>query len=342
MSTPEPHGNDWAHPRTLPDQSGAVPTSIEARAKRHIAALEEELETMKQERGTKQRYKELSESTAEQDRLQRGYITFTQVLPWVHRKISELDVDDCEDMQKKVHTLNSKAFTLKKGADAARSDDTSTLKDLIAAWMNQDFHPSPLLRPDDKQSRGFVHDVCGKLLCPSEWEWGNDLVKTGICDRTSDYIVSENSWPLFLYEGYVVSSDNLEQGLFKLKVLVQLNQAKVKMCMASIIGMRKVTPRSIAYVVSQVRFTLSSISSWHSVDSNFDYEAFWNNVVDFFENCPGPVAQHRVTKLLEWWTRKIFGTNHCVDLTPEIMSHMSITALADQRKAMEDAVFDSE
>jgi len=32
----------------------------------------------------------------------------------------------------------------------------------------------------------------------------------------------------------------------------QLNQAKVKMCVASIINMRRVTPRAIAYVICQV------------------------------------------------------------------------------------------
>jgi len=53
----------------------------------------------------------------------------------------------------------------------------------------------------------------------------------------------------------------------------------------------------------QVRFALSGILSWRTVDGNFDYEAFWNNVVDFFENCPGPAAQGRVNKILKWWTR---------------------------------------
>jgi hypothetical protein len=41
---------------SLPDLSGVVPTSIEARAKRRIAALEEELDNMRQERGIKQRF----------------------------------------------------------------------------------------------------------------------------------------------------------------------------------------------------------------------------------------------------------------------------------------------
>lgn len=53
----------------------------------------------------------------------------------------------------------------------------------------------------------------------------------------------------------------------------------------------------------QVRFALSSLSSWRTVDGDFDYESFWNNIVDYFEDVPGPVAQRKVDKLLEWWTR---------------------------------------
>lgn len=81
--------------------------------------------------------------------------------------------------------------------------------------------------------------------------------------------------------------------------------------------------------------------------------------MDFFEDAPGPVARRRVTILLEWWTRyrlycctcfpyltylfrKVFGKNHREDLTPEVVSKMSVTALAEQRKALEDAAFDSD
>ncbi|KAG2092539.1 hypothetical protein BD769DRAFT_1679023 [Suillus cothurnatus] len=396
MSAPEADHQIGLQGLSIPDLSGVVPTSTEARAKHRIAALEEELQTMRQERGIKQRkttyyiaqgrairrmvvlytsledliaendcrYEESSEdSTTEQDRLQRGYIVLAQVLPWLYAKLGQLDVDESQDMLRQ----------LKRGADAARGDDTSTLKDLVASWVNQDFRPAFLLKSDDKQMRGFVHDICGKLLCPSEWDWGDNKVKAGIRDRTADYIVLENSWPLFLYEKYTVNYENLEQGLFKSKILVQafkatftspssargadgdgdgadilennrrarrqLNQAKVKTCVASIINMRKVTPRSIAYVV---RFALSSISSWRTIDGDFDYETFWNNVVDFFEDVPGPVAQRRVNQLLEWWTRKVFGNNHRQDLTAEVVSHMSVTALAQQRRALEDAAFDSE
>ncbi|KAG1896065.1 uncharacterized protein F5891DRAFT_959310, partial [Suillus fuscotomentosus] len=213
---------------------------------------------------------------------------------------------------------------IKRGVDAARGDDTSTLKDLVATWVNETFHPSHLLNSGDKQMCGFAHDACGKLLCPAEWDWSQECVKAGIRNRTSDYIISENSWPLFVYENYSVNSRDLEQGLFRSKILVQafkatftspssakeadddgdgadilennrcarraLNQVKVKMCIASIINMRKVTPCSIAYVICQVCFALSSVSSWCTVDGDFDYEAFCNNILDFFEDVPGPVV----------------------------------------------------
>ncbi|KAG2751034.1 hypothetical protein P692DRAFT_20872952 [Suillus brevipes Sb2] len=377
------------------DPSKALPTSSKARAKCRIAVLEDELETMKQERRGKQRkttfyvaqgrairrlvvlYHSLEdliaendrryefhasvESTTEQDRLQRGYIELARVLPWMHGKLGELDQEDSEDMLKKART---------------RGDDTSSLKELVAAWVNQEFCPSPLIKPNEKHSRGFTSDICGKLLCPAEWDWEKSSVKAGIRDRTSEYIVSENSWPLLVYEGYKCNPDDLEEGFLKSKLLVlafkaiftspssareaegdgdgadilennrrarrRSEQTKVKTCVASIINMRKVTPRAIAYVVCQVRFALSSVSSWRTVDGDFDYEVFWNNTVDFFEDAPGPATRRKVDKLLEWWTRKIFGTSHCEDLTPDVVSQMSVNALAEQRKKLEDAVFDSD
>ncbi|KAG1759908.1 hypothetical protein EDD22DRAFT_781916 [Suillus occidentalis] len=378
MSAAELDHGEATHGLIIPNADGVVPTSIEARAKRRIAALEEELQVMRQQRGRKLRktsyyvsqgrairrvvtlYANIEDliaendrrceedwetSTADQNRLQHGYIALAQALPWIHGKLAEMDADDAEDMLKKI----------KKGADAARGDDTSTLKDLVAGWVNQSFHPSNLLTSHDKQSRGFAHDVCGKLLCPAEWDWSKDLVKIGIRDRMSDYIVSENSWPLFVYENYSVNSNNLEQGLFMSKILVQAYKAIFTSPSsakdadgdgdgADILENNRRARRALNQVKVKtcVRFALSSISSWRTVDGDFDYEAFWNNIVDFFEDVPGPVARRRMTALLEWWTRKVFGKNHREDLTPEVVSKMSVTALAEQRRALEDAALDSD
>ncbi|KAG1750533.1 uncharacterized protein EDB91DRAFT_1046108, partial [Suillus paluster] len=218
-----------------------------------------------------------------QDHMQCGYITLAQVLPWIHPKLSELDSNDSEDMLKK---------GLRRGADVACGDDTSTLKDLIAAWVNQDFRLSYLLKADDKHSCGFIHETCGRLLCPAEWDWSDARVKAGIHDRTSQYIVSENSWPLFLYKNYSINSNNLEKGLFKSKILVQAFKATFTSPSstreANILENNRRARHALNHV--KVHFTLSGVRSWRTMDGDFDYEMFWNNIMDFFEDVPGPVA----------------------------------------------------
>ncbi|KAG2345175.1 hypothetical protein BDR05DRAFT_881081, partial [Suillus weaverae] len=207
--------------------------------------------------------------------------------------------------------------------------------------------------------QGFANNASGKLLCPAKWCWEDPVVRAGICDRTTAFIISENSWPSFLYEAYQANANNLEHGLFKSNLLLIVLQGfkaiftspsstnevdrdgntRVKTCVASIIGMRKVTPRAIAYAACQIRFALSNITSWHTIDGDFDYQIFWDNIMEFFEDPPGPAAQARVTALLEWWTRKVFGRNHQGDLTSNVISQMSVSTLAAQRQEMEDAVF---
>ena len=61
---------------------------------------------------------------------------------------------------------------LKKGADRARADDANTLKHSAVTWLNQQQPPPhPLLLIDDKQGRGFNHDLTGSLLCPVDFNW---------------------------------------------------------------------------------------------------------------------------------------------------------------------------
>ncbi|KAG2051376.1 hypothetical protein BDR06DRAFT_890009, partial [Suillus hirtellus] len=171
--------------------------------------------------------------------------------------------------------------------------------------------------PDDKHTCGFINNACGKLLCLAELDWNNPAYVAGIRDCSQGYIVMELSFPTFLYERYTANLDDLEAGLFKGRILLQAFKAvftspssakdvegngngadiiennrcarragwglKVKKHVAQIIKMEKVTPRSIAYIACQVRFSLSSIMSWQTIDSDFDYILFWWSIMDFFE-----------------------------------------------------------
>ncbi|KAG2090597.1 uncharacterized protein F5147DRAFT_780249 [Suillus discolor] len=358
--------------------SQVQPSFTEAQQRRKIAELESKLVVLKSGHVVKESIEDLvnendrrydddsdEDATIDQDHLQIGYCILTRTLPWFLKNSSDIDHDDYMRMLK----------ALRQGADGARGNDTAKLKTLISDWVNRKLKPNPPIDSDDKNYHRFTSDACRRLLCPAELDWNSPAVKAGIRDRSEGYIVTDLSFPAFVYDKYTANADNLEEGLFKGKILLQGYKAiftspssakdvegdgdgadviannrrakksscgiKVKKHVAQIIKMNKVTPRSIAYVACQVRFALSSVTSWRSIDGDFDYIQFWWSIVDFFEKPPGREVQCRVNKLLEWWTRKVFGRSRREDLSNMVKANMSVNALARQRAQLDDAAFDS-
>ncbi|KAJ7450136.1 hypothetical protein FB451DRAFT_1052529 [Mycena latifolia] len=74
-----------------------------------------------------------------------------------------------------------------------------------------------------------------------------------------------------------------------------------KRSVASIIGLKRVSGWSIAYAAVQYRVALSDTHHWDEHDGSFDYIQFYNNIVDYFEFPPGPLAKLEVARLLDWW-----------------------------------------
>ncbi|KAG1830609.1 hypothetical protein EV424DRAFT_1343509 [Suillus variegatus] len=316
----------------------------QGRAIRRIVTLFDSIEDLISENDRRYDVAEDDEVTIDQDWLQMGYTTLTNILPWFQPKCSDMEYEEYVQMLKK----------LRQGADSAHGDDTSKLKSLVPDWVNREFKPNPPVDYEDKYSRRFVNDACGKLLCPTELDWDNPIIRAGIRDRADGCIVTEMSWPTFLYEKYTADQDNLEEGLFKSTLLIQAFKSiftspssakeidgegdganiiennrrtkrefsgkKVKTHVAQIIKMHKVSPRSIAYVVCQ----------------------FWHIIVDFFKKAPGRAAQRKVDRLLAWWTRKVFRSSRRAELSDAAKSSMSVNALARQRAQEDDALFDSD
>ncbi|KAG1870407.1 hypothetical protein C8R48DRAFT_596949 [Suillus tomentosus] len=359
----------------------ALATSEDARQRRKIAELEEKLQVLASGQAAKRRetnyyvlrgrairrivtlYDALEDLIAEndrrcddqqsdedvtidQERLQFGYIALNNALSWFHPRASELEYDEYLQMLKK----------LRQGADGARGDDTSKLKSLVADWVNRELKPNPPIDTDDKNCRGFINDACGRLLCPTELDWSNPIVRAGIRDRADGYVVTEMSWPAFMYEKYMADPDNLEEGLFKSSLLVQAYKAiftspsSAKEVAdegdgADIIANNRRASKDLysgKKVKTHLRFALSSVTSWRSIDGDFDYIPFWRTIVDFFERPPGRAAQQKVEQLLAWWTRKVFGTSRRAELSDGAKANMSVNALARQRAQLDDAAFDSD
>ncbi|KAG1767752.1 hypothetical protein EDD22DRAFT_772835 [Suillus occidentalis] len=317
----------------------------QGRALRRVVSLFDNVEELVSENDRRYEIDEDATNSFDQDRLQVGYIALTNTLRWFHKKGTEMDYDDYLQMLK----------MLRQGADSARGDDTSKLKALVAEWVNREFKPDIPVHPDDKHCRGFTNDACGMLLCPAELNWNDTAVKAGIRDRSDDYIVTDLSFPAYLYDKYTANPDDLEEGLFKGKILIQAFKAVfTSPSSAKVIegdgdgadiieNNRRAASRIVAgvKVKKHVRFALSSVTSWRSVDGDFDYAQFWQTIVDFFEKAPGREARQRVDRLLEWWTRKIFGRSHRGDLSRTAKDKMSVNALMRQRKARDDPLFDS-
>jgi hypothetical protein len=59
-------------------------------------------------------------------------------------------------------------------------------------------------------------------------------VKAGIRDRTTAFIVSENSWPSFMYENYTADTKNLERGLMKSKLLLMVSNLNFQLIRSSL------------------------------------------------------------------------------------------------------------
>ncbi|KAG2117611.1 hypothetical protein DEU56DRAFT_748001 [Suillus clintonianus] len=372
---------------SLPSQretSNAADASLQARQRRRIAQLEEKLGSLEAGRAAKQRQTnyyiaqgravrrvvalfdniedlvvendrrcdadEDAETTIEyvlrtgQDRLQVGYVIFTQNLRWFHKEATDMENHDYVQMLK----------MLRQGAESARGDDTSKLKGLVSEWVNREFKPDPPVDADDKNLRGFANDACGRLLCPAELDWNNPAVKSGIRNRSDGHIVTDLSFPAFLYERYTADPNDLEEGLFKGKILLQGYKAVFTSPSsakdtegdgdgADVIQNNRHARRSSSglKVKKHIRFALSSVTSWRSFDGDFDYVQFWRTIVDFFERPPGRDARRRVDRLLEWWTRKVFGRRCRQELSDAAKANMSVNSLARQRAMRDDAAFDS-
>lgn len=109
---------------------------------------------------------------------------------------------------------------------------------------------------------------------------------------------------------------------------------KTRSSVAEILNMKEVTGRSIAYICVQVHFALNDIGSWSRDIINFDYEVFYNNIVDYFERPPGPRAEESVKELLNWWTEAVFGKVRASSDTSQSTGG-SVARIATQRLAKE-------
>ncbi|KAJ6621676.1 hypothetical protein B0H10DRAFT_2215032 [Mycena sp. CBHHK59/15] len=272
---------------------------------------------------------EEEEPTAEQDHLYRGYKELMRYIPPLRKALNDANHEE----------LSQIIAALRNGARNARSDDTKNLREAIVPWLHRVFPDiDPVLDPASHDNRGLDHDTTGGLLCPVEDNWADPEVRENIREGHLEFPVMHNSWFIGLYPQRQFDPNNPEQGLFKNLILLMVYKyiftsphsaksmstntvngenvdpstataapknkrgkkktvSKSKRSVAALIGMTRVSGRSIAYAAVQYRN-----------DGAFDYVQFYDNIVDYFESAPGPIAKLEVAQLLDWWNSYVFGT----------------------------------
>ncbi|KAF8486977.1 hypothetical protein DFH94DRAFT_687459 [Russula ochroleuca] len=212
----------------------------------------------------------------------------------MHEKVMKM-VPTFKDM---ITTLSKdpvqlKAFIAYLGSAAAsvRQEDTASLKNNILVYILNDLREDYLDPPVSKMDTKIcVMDMHTKFL--NNWIEFMEKVKDGT------YCVKTSGWPTFLYDLVANQYDrkNKDHSLF-CGPLIQVfrhiftgpllafgSQRKgTKPSKAEIHQMMAVTGQTIAYAAVQTHFALSSVKSWSSKDGEFNYEVFFNNIMDLFE-----------------------------------------------------------
>ncbi|KAJ7824022.1 hypothetical protein B0H14DRAFT_3729197 [Mycena olivaceomarginata] len=217
---------------------------------------------------------------------------------------------------------------LSTGHEGVRSDDTATLKRKIPEWLTKDKAPlvPPLESLKSKAHRGFAHPVFAQLLTPMEW-LPDESTWTEILDGTRH--IKSDHLPAFLFpldQEFPVDIEDLEDDAWimvldnALKGEVPLRAAKAifmgpdaalegdgyhkgRPGNASIIGLVTFTPRTIAWVVAQVYFALSSKQDWYKTEGDhFSYEKFFWTICGLFDE------KEWGNEIIALWNRVVLGT----------------------------------
>ncbi|KAG6818922.1 hypothetical protein H0H93_000271 [Arthromyces matolae] len=282
------------------------------------------------------------------DRLYGSFLEVVRLVPSFRQNLLSSDSEG----------LNSYYSTLTRGANDARSDDISTIKKLVATWLNKNHQTVPSLIPEDRANRGIKHDMTGMLLCPIEYDWNDLDVRANLRGATEGFDISSSFYVRALYKSRRGDPENVEEGFLRSSLLIKTYSAifmspssanhvadedddenispssssKATKCnVAQKLNLESVTPRSIAYAAVMLLFSLTDAPQWKPVYNGFSYEHFYNFIIDFFEDVQGLEAKARVKALLVWWNKQIFPTQAAVAKT----SRASIKKLNAQRARRE-------
>ncbi|KAH9942077.1 hypothetical protein B0H21DRAFT_696509 [Amylocystis lapponica] len=265
-------------------------------------------------------------SLQDSDRMLRGY---AELVKWLPDVVKRLDAAEPEEMV----TIYQH---MRIGSDRARGSDAHQLKLNIVPWLSDLFdNPiEPRLHPDLKTDRGLKNDATARLLVPAIWDWDDPNIRAQIKNGAPEYAITADYWPAFVYQDFTCNLNDLDEGLFRSKLLVK---AFKHIFTSPSSAFRDTADENVqdsepparkqkyhrSATRASVHFALSDIPSWADYLDCYDYVMLYNNVVDYFEAPPGPIARQHVFLLLEWWHRYVDETSNLAKVCIDHLTDMS-------------------
>ncbi|KZP19906.1 hypothetical protein FIBSPDRAFT_954973 [Athelia psychrophila] len=213
-------------------------------------------------------------------------------------------------------------------AKEVRTSDSGALKHSIVPLLPKNLTTDAVLPPippksSSKANRGYNHPQIARMLCPRDRLVDFDSDASVIDQLQAGSIpVTPGDWATFLYnEEEEYDAENPAQGLFRGYLLIRVAKhiftgpssaskskagagKSTRASNAKIHGMKRFTARTIAYVVVQTWFALSSMEAWDAEAEGFSLLELFNLTVEQFED--GPQSEWAVSTLA-FFDEHVFG-----------------------------------
>ncbi|OJA21325.1 hypothetical protein AZE42_13453 [Rhizopogon vesiculosus] len=149
---------------------------------------------------------------------------------------------------------------------------------------------------------------------------------------------------MFLFAGYIYDPDDPWKGLLRSEILVfgfkhvftspssvDREPKATRSGNAYLHGMKSVTKGSLAYIATQVRFSLSSSSVFSRTDMVTDSENFYQTILDLLED---PDEIEEVADLMTWWSRRVFPNSS----SPQkgVSKNSALAKIRERRAALQE------
>ncbi|KAH6902217.1 hypothetical protein BKA70DRAFT_1521303 [Coprinopsis sp. MPI-PUGE-AT-0042] len=262
--------------------------------------------------------------------------------------------------------LNEWSDKLQQGSANARGDDIGRLKVSVAGWLNNELGASPVIRQDDRHGRGLQHPLCGRLMCPAEFNWDDPEVAAKIIACDSKYPLGPTANVLLPAERPSVEGKSFSppQQTWKhiftspssandVDVGPESNQdentpplarqripggsrasaKKPTKSVAANVNLTRVTPRSIAYAAVQLLFALSSAPGYCECYQGLNFREVYYYIVDFFDVTEGSPSLPFISELLGWWDSQVFPTSVATPSSGTSKSKQKLRELREKRAA---------